>query len=318
MNLSVRTWQEVIRRDYLEDYIRAGGASVKFAIGANEAVRAELRESLRVAAEENGYRFVFIDAAATQVHLIDKLFHAVARQIDWDGLVTSFLTRLLTEQGLALPAIPDDLNLTVMSELNDRSEPLFRNEVSRLVERTLLRDYEMSQAFRIAMIQLCQARLDPDYDPALAVSIKEWLRGELRLISAVKRALIFQKIARHNARHMLSSLAHWLTVAGSSGLVLCLDISRFLVTKPRAEREAGVYYSTPAALDGYEVLRQLVDATDELEYCFVGVIASPEFLSDQRRGLETYRALYFRIADEVRDRYQANPLASLARIRASD
>ena len=66
------------------------------------------------------------------------------------------------------------------------------------------------------MLALCAAQLDPTDNPALETSIKHWLRGELRLISEVKRALIFQKVARHNARHMLFSLAHWLTLTGKS------------------------------------------------------------------------------------------------------
>ena len=64
-----------------------------------------------------------------------------------------------------------------------------------------------------------------------------WLRGELRRISEVKRALIFQRIARHNARHMLASLAHWLRITGSAGLLLILDIARCPLTVPREQRD---------------------------------------------------------------------------------
>jgi len=46
-------------------------------------------------------------------------------------------------------------------------------------------------------------QLEPTNDPGLWQATKEWLRGELRLISTVKRAQIFQRVARHNARHLL-------------------------------------------------------------------------------------------------------------------
>jgi hypothetical protein len=166
------------------------------------------------------------------------------------------------------------------------------------------------------MIFLCRGQLDPSDNPGLAAAIKEWLNGELRLLSAVKGALIFQRIARHNARHMLVSLAHWLKRAGKSGLVLVLDISRYTDARRPQEREdgGGFYYSTAATLDAYEVLRQLIDGTDEFEYSFVCVIADPIFLADDRRGLRAYQALNMRIADEVRDRFRQNPLASLARL----
>jgi hypothetical protein len=173
----------------------------------------------------------------------------------------------------------------------------------------------MSQEFRLAQVRLCRAQLDPDDEPLVTEATREWLRGELRLLSGVKRALIFQKIARHNARHMLASLTHWLRLAGRSGLVLVLDISRCLFAVRSGEREAGsVYYSTPATLDAYEVLRQLIDGTDELEGCYVAVLTGVEFLVDERRGLRRYDALYLRVADEVRDRSRQNPLAALVRV----
>ena len=71
------------------------------------------------------------------------------------------------------------------------------------------------------------------------------------------------------------------------------------------------YYSAPATLDAYEVLRQFIDGTDELECCFIAVVASREYLNDEKRGLNRYDALKLRIWDEVRNRHRQNPFASL-------
>ena len=56
-------------------------------------------------------------------------------------------------------------------------------------------------------------------------AVLEWLTGVLRRISALKDALIFQKITRANARHMLVSLAQvgWIREWGG----------RFVVPIPR-------------------------------------------------------------------------------------
>ena len=165
------------------------------------------------------------------------------------------------------------------------------------------------------MIRLCIAQLDPGRaSPFLTNAVKEWLRGELRLISTLKEALIFQKVARHNARHMLFSLAHWLKVNGRNGLVLNLDISRYTVSARPKDPGDSFYYSAPATLDAYEVLRQFIDGTDELERCFIAVVASREFLTDPKRGLNRYDTLKLRIWDEVRDRHRQNPFASLIRV----
>jgi hypothetical protein len=145
-------------------------------------------------------------------------------------------------------------------------------------------------------------------------SIQEWLTGELRAISRLREMQIFQKVGRHNARHLFLSLTHWLNVVGLNGLILCLDISRYMVSRRPKYPDDGLYYGTPAMLDAYEVLRQFIDATDNLENCVILVIAPPEFLQDERRGIDRYPALKMRIWDEVRDRQRDNPYAPLVSV----
>jgi hypothetical protein len=69
--------------------------------------------------------------------------------------------------------------------------------------------------------------------------------------------------------------------------------------------------------DAYEVLRQFIDDTDEMEGLLVVILAPKEFLNDDKRGLDCYSALKLRIWDEVRDRHRPNPLASLVRVSDS-
>jgi hypothetical protein len=210
------------------------------------------------------------------------------------------------------------LSAVRLAELNAVPEALLRNDLRGALVHALFEDYAMSREFRLAMFALCAAQLDPTDAPGLEASIKLWLRGELRLVSEIKRALIFQKIARHNARHMLFSLAHWLTLTGKSGLVLVLDIARYAEAVRRTERGEGNYYSASATMDLYEVLRQLIDATDEVHATYIAVLVGPNFLQLQlqgdRRGIRSYQALYFRIWDEVYDRNRENPFSSLVRI----
>lgn len=315
--MTPREWLTVVRDDYLRDYVPGGGAAVKFAVSSADAGRADLRDALRILADEHGFSFVAVDAEHARIHLMDRLFHAVAQQIDWDALTRAYLEQQMRVRGLRILAPGEPLELARIAELNAAPEMLLRAELRRAIENDLFADYAMSREFRLAMIQLCLAQLDPTDNPALEVSVKEWLRGELRLLSEVKRALIFQRIARHNARHLLYSLSHWLTRAGRSGLVLLLDVARYADVARPAERGEGFYYSTSATMDLYEMLRQLVDGTDEAQSCFVAVLAGPDFVQDDRRGVRSYQALSFRIWDEVYDRNRENPLSSLVRIRAA-
>lgn len=313
MYTTKKEWLGIIRGEYLHSFIKRGGAAVKFCIPMEDNDHGQFLTLLHKTSEEENYIFTSIDAVSTKIHMIDKLFHEVARQIDWDELSYVFVKNIFIKNGYELPMQREDFNIQYIAKINKREEMFLRNELRSCLEEEIFHDFEMSQEFRIAMIRLCLNQLDAS-TVFLNNAVKEWLRGELRLISTLKEALIFQKIARHNARHMLFSLVHWLRVNGKSGLVLVLDISRYLISARSKNPDDGFFYSAPAVLDAYEVLRQFIDGTDETEGLLVIVLASKEFLNDDKRGLRGYDALKLRIWDEVRDRQRQNPLASLVRL----
>jgi len=193
-----------------------------------------------------------------------------------------------------------------------------RRDLNSWLERAIYRDTHMCQEFRMAMIRLCLGQMDSGSEsPFMTEPVKAWLCGELRQISALKEALIFQKIVRTNARYMFASLSRWLRLVGKTGLVVSLDLSRCLESKKPTSPE-GLYYGVSATLDAYEMLRQFIDGTDELESLLLVVSVPPEFLTDTRRGLNRYEALKLRIWDEVRDRKYQNPLGALIRLSASE
>jgi hypothetical protein len=294
---------------------------VKFIVPSRTIDHEHLKDALRDMSQAEEYAFVFVDAARTKVHMIDRVFHEIARQVDWDQLAFSFLSRSLPQHGYKCPPGREDFCLAKIAELNERDQGLLSGELKSLLEKNLWHDYRMCQEYRLAMIRLCQAVLDPgNVRPRIDV-VKSWLIGELRLISEMKPALIFQKIARHNARHMLASLSHWMHCAGKSGLVIVLDIGRCLEQRPRPidPGDDSLYYTKATTLDAYEVLRECIDATDEMEYCVIVVIAPLSFLQpDGRRSVWRYDALKLRIWDEVRDEHRANPLSPLVRLAHLD
>ena len=314
MYITPQEWLDTINREYLQTFIKHGGAAVKFVVPMEDIDQNQLLNLLRKTSEEENYFFTSVNAVSTKIHMIDKLFHEIARQIDWDELSLSFVKKIFTQNGYELPLQGEDFNLQNIATINKREEKFLRKEMHSWFEKEIFRDFEMSQEFRIAMMRLCLEQINLAGPPFLSNALKEWLGGELRLISTLKEALIFQKIARHNARHMLFSLAHWLRVNGKSGLIVVLDISRYLISARSRDPDAGFFYSIPALLDAYEVLRQFIDGTDEMEGCLVVVLASKDFLNDDKRGLNRYDALKLRIWDEVRDKRRQNPLASLIRL----
>ncbi|GAB6274282.1 MAG: hypothetical protein STSR0004_11450 [Peptococcaceae bacterium] len=315
MYITPKDWLDTIRGEYLHDYIKHGGAAVKFVVLVEDIDHNQLLELLRKTSEDENYVFTSVDAVSTKIHMIDKLFHEVARQVDWDDLSYVFVEKIFTRNGYKLPIQREDFNLRHIAEINKREEMFLRQELRSWLEDKIFHDFEMSQEFRIAMMQLCLNQLDTGPSISLSDAVKEWLLGELRYISDLKQALIFQKIARHSARHMLFSLAHWLRVNDKSGLVLALDITRYLISKRSKNPDDGFFYSIADVLDAYEVLRQFIDGTDEMEGLLIVVLAPKGFDDpDDKRGLSRYDALKMRIIDEVRDRRRQNPLASLVRL----
>jgi hypothetical protein len=316
-SMSANDWLSILRKEYLQDFVRNGGAAVKFVVPLDCLEHDDLVEQLRLAAEEDGYLFVSLDSATTKTQMIDRIFHAIAREVAWEDLAYAFLRSILSEKQYLLPDDRNDFRLAQIAALNANDLGEMRVIIIHLLRERLFRDYAMTQEFRIAMMWLCRAEVDPEGVPTgIPEGIKDWLRGELKPISTLKSALIFQKIGRHNGRHMLSSLSHWLHINGNTGLVLTLDISRYLEAKRPGEPDGSIYYSGPMVLDGYNVLRQFIDDTDDLRHCLIMVIAPPGFLDvlDKKRGLFAYEALMFRIWDEVHDRKRTNPLSSLVRL----
>ncbi len=314
MTLAPADYVNFLRSEYLADFVRSGGSAVKFAVPTEDV---ELGPLLRDAALAEGFVMVSVDAGSVRAHMIDKVFHDVARQIDWDADAATVVRRAFRSMGFSTPENASDLTLERIASLNAFDQHELRVELSRHLQDEILKDFEMAHDFRRAMFRLCLAQVDrSDYAQADREAVLAWLKGELRLITALRQAGIFHKIARHNARDFLLSLPHWLVKSGHSGLVLQFDIRRLALSK---RPEDGVYYTKAACLDVYELLRQLIDATDELTSCFVLVTTAPETLTDPKRGIEhNYPALKMRIWNEVRDRRRANPFAVQIRLNEEE
>jgi hypothetical protein len=271
--LSAEAYADFVAKEYLGDYVRGGGSAVRFIVLGSDDVTLRWRGALAAAASAEGYLHVTADAATVRVHLVDQLYAAVARRVDWRELAQRQVRAVWKEIGLP-PVAADGLAVAAVAAYNE-VDP-------REAER----------------------------DAVLA-----WLRVEPVALRVLRSASLHTRIGRHNARSILVSLAAWRAAIAGTGLVLDVDLARLAVARrPPVEQRAGVYYSKAAVLDVYEVLRQLVDATDTLRSVFVAITLPPDLVADDARGLPAYSALHLRIIDEVRDRRRANPFAALVRL----
>jgi len=314
--LQVESYAEFLAKEYLADFVSRGGAAVKFCVG-DDVARAALRRALTAAASADGYAYASVDAASTRVHMVDQVFFAVARSLDFEELAARITTTAYRAAGFPTTAAIG-LGVEAVAAHHGVDPGELHRSVRRRLEQDLLADATLARELRLAIFRLAQHELATgDMDDAEQAAVLDWLTGDLRRISALRSSLIFTRVTRANAHHLLVGLPRLLTRTGHSGLVLDLDISRLAVERrPPAELQEGHYYTKAAVLDAYEVLRQLVDATDELASTLVIVSAGPEFVVDEVRGLVAYTALQLRLADEVRDRNRVNPFAALVRLEA--
>src|SRR5262249_3260034 len=102
---------DFVRGEYLADFVKGGGSAVKFAVVESREQANVVRGGLRDAALGEGYALASVDAATVRVHMIDKVFHEVARQIDWDAGAQVFTTRAFRDLGFKIPENPSDLTL---------------------------------------------------------------------------------------------------------------------------------------------------------------------------------------------------------------
>jgi hypothetical protein len=313
--LKVDDYAVFLAREYLAGYVPAGGAAVKVAVVGDEGAADRLGSALAAATAEHGGLCVSVSAESTRVHMVDQIFFAVSRAIDWQGLAAAHVRAAYENAAFPVP-VGAPLVVAEVANLHDVDARELYRSIRRLLERRLLDDPMITAEMGRAMLRLAQAQLGAgDVDTAEHEAVLGWLRGELRSIAALRSALIYTRIGRHNARALLISTAALLLAAGQGGLVLHFDYGRLAVARrPPVEARTGVYYSKAAVLDAYEVLRQFIDATDELRGVLVVAVMPPELMTDESRGLPAYSALQLRVADEVRDRRRANPFAALVRL----
>ncbi len=311
MSVASAEWVRLLESEYLTDFIASGGSAVKIAVVLPQHT-AEVTGAVAGSAQGLGYQVVRVNAAETRIHMIDQLFYAVTRQIDWDSLTDRWLRDLLSRNGIAIAEGMPLQDTEALAAFNGLLVPDLFGQINRLITNALLKDYTLCKEFRTAMTMLCRAYLNPqDVVSEDAAVIKQWLHGEKCNLTALKRLQIYQKIGRHNARLLLNSLAVWVHKAGYSGLVVLLDINAVVTETPPGL--GLIRYSRGSVLDTYELLREFIDDTDETSNLLLIATAGRGLLDDPKRNVDHYQALKLRISNDVHDKERANPLNIMVR-----
>ena len=319
-SLPAERWVEILSKEYLDSFVRDGGAAVKFAVTVEDGTRELLRKRLKAEAKARGYLWAEIDSRKTKVHMLEQVFFAVAEQVPWLDLCEKRLLRMAKEAHFAPPAegtgsLAGRIALA-QPKGNDVSQIV--QELRPLIGKAALQRRDLARDFRTAMTELCRAVLisEPG-EMATSAAILSWLTGRDHRVSAVKPYSIYNSISRANARFMLQSAVRWISESDHTGLVIWLDINRVPIPKPRgAPADNPLYYSRAAVLDAYEVLREFIDSIDDSMHQLLVVGTGQEFVGSELggRGMVSYSALQNRLVADVKIRNLANPMGTLVSV----
>lgn len=307
-------WLDLMHREYLRRFIPGGGSAIKFVM-ADDAELGKIRNELDGYARKEGFHLACIDASTTKIHMVQDVFFAISRTLDWEGLAQTWVEDVFRRNRYSWPRSGQSVGLRELAEANEVDEILLRREMQKWVTREIMRENRLAPDFRFAMANLCMRRMELG-DERASAPVVEWLRGELRAIGAVRQIAIGGKITRHNGRSMLRSLCHWLRICGKQGIVVCLDIRQ--LGRGREGPADAIRFGPAAVMDAFEVLRQLIDDAERFHGLFFTVLADPSFRDgDPKRSVAAYAALKERIWPDVHARGHENPLTPLVQIEAS-
>lgn len=302
-------WAEVIGQD-LADFVGAGGAMVRFMVSDEPAVLAHARRSLQSLATESKLHFFHVDGSQVRLHYPNEILAAVAAQIDFHRLMTSFLFQAVLDEGYEIPSGAEGFVIKDVAGVNEILPKDVHAVINARIRSDIMRDRRLIRDVRYALWAIAKDVLQ-GVRPDVAADIpKRWLAGRVSSIRELRDFGIVQKVNRYNARGILRSALTWLPASQWNGSIVFIDAVR--LAEPRNLRDGKVYYTRAALSDVYEVMREFIDETDDMSHVLMVFAMPPEFLSvDPRgRGMGAYQALQFRVTGFA-EATLPNPLSNM-------
>lgn len=293
---------DVLSANYFDRYLREGGSAFKMVVSSSGAPLKSFSQLLQKKVSEDGALVLRIDAIGDKIHFIDKLFFAVAKRIAWDAEADKFVRRHV------LPCLPENGARTTV-HVNENQKP----DIAAAIKKNVSHDYGYCAEFRTALTHLCLSRLTISNQlmSPFAPQIMDWLTGAPVAIAALKQAMIFRRVQRNTARHMLYSTFRFLRQCGYPFVVLEIDIGRYIESPAFLKLTPGYSYAPAACLELYELMRQFIDDIEQFDGTMIVITAPNTIITDQRRGINRYQALQMRLWSDVRIRNAENPMAPL-------
>jgi hypothetical protein len=155
--MQAREWVDFIGREYLEGFVRDGGATIKFAVSMHEAARPMIAEELARRATELGYLVASVSAADTKVHMMERIFFRIAEQVPWQRLCEDVILAMARDEGYAAATQGTGSILVRLATANDTDADFLKNVLREQIAKRVFRQRTLSRDFRVALTRLCLA-----------------------------------------------------------------------------------------------------------------------------------------------------------------
>lgn len=270
--------------------VAGGAAAFRVISGDYGSGKSFLLQVIRNNAMERS--FVVMDADLTPEH---RLYGSKHQGLDTYRELVSNLSIQARPEGGALESVLQkwisQLQMEVMEETGLPSrDPELINAVSRKINEAMLALSEMPHGFSFATVLDAYWQGRKTGNDVLTQAAVRWLRGEYATKTEARRDLKVDKIIDDQSWYeFIKLLARFVTLAGYQGLLIFLD-------------EADNLYkiaNKQARNQNYEKLLAIFNDTMQGRAAGLGVFMSgtPQFITDERRGLYSYEALRSRLTE---------------------
>ena len=269
--IPMQEWARFLAEEYLESFIRMGGASVKFAVTDEERIL-ELQSTLAAESQRLGCFFIKIDAVTARVHMPQDLFFSVCRQLDWRLLARRVLVKLADAELYETGNVDPSANGNIYAAIGEANQMDARDVLLPIrvaIQSRVFRERAMARDFRVAMTHMCLLEAPSGNDTYDGQPLIDWLTGVNNRISNVRHFSVHTPINRTTARHFMESAFYWIRYAGYNGIVVFIDDTR--ITLPRRPQDGSRFYTKAMVIDHYELLREMIDSADRLSGALVVV-----------------------------------------------
>jgi hypothetical protein len=311
MTIGREVWLDFFKKYQLDYFIANGGSKVKVLVGSEGTGKTHLIRSVLYDAQQVNYTTVYLSAYEYKLNSLVEFYQEVVEQIDLEKLIRDICCVVAETFGfdqnqydgseVFIPKLRDEYPNSQIAEKE------LRKRVAKIAKKC-----DFNPSFQSFIYQITYSRMVSNSLDNIELS-KKWLSGTNEVSQAEKKAykslLLFDKLQKFNARDWINSLIQLLKLSGKKGLIVAIDDLDVLTQ--RHTDSGKFFYSKNAVADVYEIIRQLIDDTETLEYCLFILGGRRSIIEDYDRGFRSYDALWIRLQTGLVGSEKFNSLADL-------